>query len=81
MSITVNLLESRTATFNINQVVPGWTESLKLMPVGSKWIVTIPANLGYGAPGAPPRIPPNSVLIFEIELISVSNSPAPPKNP
>lgn len=71
----------RTATFNINQVVPGWTEALKLMPVGSKWIVTIPPSLGYGAPGAPPRIPPNSVLIFEIELISVSNSPAPPKNP
>lgn len=57
--------------FNIRQVIPGFTEALKLMPVGAKWRVTIPANLAYGANG-PASIGPNSTLIFEMELISLT---------
>lgn len=57
--------------FNIRQVIPGFTEALKLMPVGAKWRVTIPAALAYGANG-PGSIGPNSTLIFEMELISLS---------
>jgi len=57
------------ATFQVNRVVAGWTEALQLMPVGSKWQIYLPAALGYGERGAPPRIGPNQVLIFEIELL------------
>ncbi len=57
--------------FNIRQVIPGFTEALKLMPVGAKWRVTIPANLAYGANG-PGSIGPNSTLIFEMELMSLT---------
>lgn len=57
--------------FNIRQVIPGFTEALKLMPVGAKWRVTIPANLAYGANG-PGSIGSNSTLIFEMELISLT---------
>lgn len=57
--------------FNIRHVIPGFTEALKLMPVGAKWRVTIPANLAYGANG-PGSIGPNSTLIFEMELISLT---------
>ena len=56
--------------FNIRQVIPGFTEALKLMPVGAKWRVTIPANLAYGANG-PGQIGPNSTLIFEMELLGL----------
>ncbi len=61
------------ATFPVNQVIPGWTEILQLMPVGSKWKVFIPAELAYGE--RPPRganIEPNSTLIFDIELLSIA---------
>ncbi len=57
--------------FNIRQVIPGFTEALILMPVGSKWRVTIPAALAYGANG-PGSIGPNSTLIFEMELLSLT---------
>jgi FKBP-type peptidyl-prolyl cis-trans isomerase len=57
------------ATFNLSQVVPGWSEALQLMKAGDKWQVFIPSKLGYGE-AAPPVIGPNSVLIFEIELLS-----------
>ena len=57
--------------FNIRQVSPGFTEALKLMPVGAKWRVTIPANLAYGANG-PGSIGPNSTLIFEMELLGLT---------
>ena len=52
-------------------VIKGWIAVLKLMPVGSKWNVVIPSNLAYGARGFPPRIPPNAVLRFEMELVSI----------
>jgi len=61
------------AQFGVTQVIPGWTEALKLMPVGSKWKVYLPSEIAYGAnprPGGP--IEPNMALIFEIELISIN---------
>jgi len=62
----------RPATFGVHQVIRGWTEALQLMPVGSKWRLFIPAELGYGARGAGGSIPPNSTLVFDVELISIS---------
>jgi len=58
-------------TFGVNQVIPGWTEALQLMPVGSKWKLAIPSELAYGAGGAGNVIGPNSALIFEVELLSI----------
>jgi FKBP-type peptidyl-prolyl cis-trans isomerase FklB len=59
------------ATFNVGQVIHGWTEALQLMPVGSKWQLFIPAELAYGQQGAGPGIGPNATLIFEVELLSI----------
>jgi len=57
--------------FGVSQVIPGWTEALQLMPVGSKWKVFIPYDIAYGERGAGQSIPPYSTLIFEVELLSI----------
>ena len=59
------------ATFEVNEVIPGWKEALKLMSVGSKWQLFIPPELAYGAQGKGDQIGPNATLIFEIELVSI----------
>ena len=66
------------AVFPLNRVISGWTEGVQLMSVGSKFKFTIPSDLAYGPNGNPPRIPGNSVLEFEIELLEIQKSePAP----
>ena len=59
------------ATFPLNRVIPGWTEGVQLMPVGSKYKFYIPYQLGYGTQGSEPTIPGGSLLIFEVELLSI----------
>ena len=59
------------ATFRANQVIKGWTEALTMMPVGSKWELYIPQELGYGGRETGGQIKPFSTLIFEVELVGI----------
>ena len=61
----------KPATFRVNKVIKGWREALQLMKEGARWELYIPPELAYGKRGRPRVIPPNSALIFEVELITV----------
>jgi FKBP-type peptidyl-prolyl cis-trans isomerase len=66
----------KPATFRVDRVIPGWAQALPKMKEGAKWMLFVPAKLGYGARGAGPKIPPNSTLLFEVELLSVNAAAA-----
>ena len=66
------------ATFQVGQIIKGWTEALQLMPVGSKWQIFIPSELAYGPRGAGRDIGPNACLVFEVELLSIQPKPVAP---
>jgi FKBP-type peptidyl-prolyl cis-trans isomerase len=59
------------AKFGVNQVIPGWVEGLQLMSEGDEYEFVIPSNLAYGQNGIPNVIPPNSILIFKVNLIEI----------
>ena len=68
------------ATFPVSGVIKGWQEALVMMKPGAKWQLFIPPDLAYG-PRAQPKIPANSLLIFEVSVISAEAAGAPPKAP
>jgi FKBP-type peptidyl-prolyl cis-trans isomerase len=61
-------------TIGVADVIPGWQEALQLMPVGSKWMIFIPAELAYGENGMAP-IGPNATLVFDVELVDIVKAP------
>lgn len=78
-----SIKRGRPIDLPVDGVIPGWTEALKMMRVGEKYRIFIPANLAYGVQSPSPDIPPNSVLIFDLELLGIKDPKAamaaPPK--
>lgn len=68
-----SIARQQPAEFKLSQVIPGWTEGVQLMPIGSKYRFFIPAKLAYGEMGSGDVIGPNSTLIFDIELLDIIN--------
>lgn len=68
-----SIKRGKPVEFAVGSVIPGWIEALELMQVGEKVKLYIPSELAYGSEGFPPVIPPNSVLIFDLELLSIKN--------
>lgn len=66
-----SIARGEPTSFALNQVIPGWTEGLQLMPLGSKYTFYIPSDLAYGERGAGGSIGPHQALIFDVELISI----------
>jgi len=67
----------QSATFPAGALIPGWVEALQLMKEGDEWEIVIPSNLGYGEQGAGDDIPPNQVLVFDMQLLQVTPAPPP----
>ena len=61
----------QSISFPVNRVIAGWVEALQLMKVGDKWTLFIPANLAYGERSPSSKIPANSPLVFEVELLGI----------
>ena len=71
----------KPATFQVGNTIPGMAEALQLMPAGSVWELYVPASLAYGAQGAGSSIGPNQVLVFNVELLSISKAESDKKEP
>jgi FKBP-type peptidyl-prolyl cis-trans isomerase FklB len=65
----------KPASFAVGGVIKGWTEALQLMKTGSKWQLFIPSALAYGEQGGGPKIGPNAVLLFDVELLTIDTPP------
>jgi FKBP-type peptidyl-prolyl cis-trans isomerase FklB len=68
--------QNKPVTFPLKSVIKGWREAIQLMPVGSKWQLVVPPQLGYGERGAGGIIGPNTTLVFEVELVSIGDKVA-----
>jgi len=74
-----SIKRGQPAVFGVNQVIPGWTEALKLMKAGSKYKLFLHPDLAYGRRGMLPDIGPNSLLLFDVELLGIEPPVALPK--
>lgn len=67
--------EGKPATLKVSQLIPGWKEAVKLMPEGSRWQLVLPSKLAYGERNVGTDIPPNSTLLFDLEILQVKSKP------
>jgi FKBP-type peptidyl-prolyl cis-trans isomerase len=66
--------------FLVSETIPGWRQALTGMPTGSRWLLFVPGELGYGKAGVPPLVGPNATLIYDLELVGVKPPDAKPNN-